>query len=852
MTTPMFRSVLPHEPPLPADTLLGYLLVQGALSPTKLDREAPVDRPSSYDYWAEHRDAFATSLHQQLASVLGDPTCNLVQPTLLLDPTPPYTKFRLFFSSLTAARTAATLLRRLSPSQLCCAQQQSSPYLVATAERPFHVTLLTTQPLPEPSWKRTSPPKFRRLVSRPDVDESVVEAERQTTRFVVLSQLLSSTTTTTSDAIQASIRAAVAPFDTSPGDGVEVFVPVTTNKKPIRSCHVGMRSAKDARAVVDGLQGRTIRLLGPNNNNNDIVMSSAVFVDYAAVTDRSAARGAKDAAFPARGEPTRPQCTSVTAHVDIPGLVLVPNVVTEAEEAALVAILTGPQAPWAPSQRTMTFGTSLKRAVQHYGYVFDYQTANVLRNREVEGADCPPLPGLEHEEEDIASLMSQWVAGGLGWKVLAGVVERTREQAFGDAKKRFPQLNQITVNCYQPGEGIGTHIDTPSAFSDGLLSISLNSGCVMEFRKGDTKKLVYLPRRSLLLMSGDARYSWEHMIVTRKTDTVDGEVLPRGLRVSLTLRTAIDLQGQPLPRVESSRFPPVWGSAIRGNDMGEEDPLATPDCERKHVHAVYDAIATQWHHTRGKRGVLWPGATSFLKQLPRGSIVADVGCGDGKYFPAIWEAGSYVIGTDISEPLLRTALPNKSNEPAGYIVVPASRTVDAARAHLRDRPAIAVADCMNIPLRTNSCDSAICIAVLHHLSTFERRKRCLQELVRIVRPGGLINIQAWAIDQDATSRRKFAANDVFVPFNAQPKYLQIQAQKSPEQTSESKSTADKYSEAFQNADYDENKGLVVFRRYCHLYKRGELEDIVKEVEHAEVTESGFESGNYYIILRVVE
>ena len=139
MATPMFRSVLPHEPPLPADTLLGYLLV-GALSPTKLDREAPVDHPSSYDYWAEYRDAFATSLHQQLASVLGDPTCNLVQPTLLLDPTPPYTKFRLFFSSLTAACTAATLLRRLSPSQLCA--QQSSPYLVATAERPFHVTKL--------------------------------------------------------------------------------------------------------------------------------------------------------------------------------------------------------------------------------------------------------------------------------------------------------------------------------------------------------------------------------------------------------------------------------------------------------------------------------------------------------------------------------------------------------------------------------------------------------------------------------------------------------------------------------------------------------------------------------------
>ena len=75
--------------------------------------------------------------------------------------------------------------------------------------------------------------------------------------------------------------------------------------------------------------------------------------------------------------------------------------------------------------------------------------------------------------------------------------------------------------------------------------------------------------------------------------------------------------------------------------------LITPSTESKHVHEVYDAIATQWHHTRGKRGVLWPGATNFLEKIPKGSVVADVGCGDGKYFSAIWEYGSYVIGTDI-------------------------------------------------------------------------------------------------------------------------------------------------------------------------------------------------------------
>ncbi|EEC51757.1 predicted protein, partial [Phaeodactylum tricornutum CCAP 1055/1] len=220
--------------------------------------------------------------------------------------------------------------------------------------------------------------------------------------------------------------------------------------------------------------------------------------------------------------------------------------------------------------------------------------------------------------------------------------------------------------------------------------------------------------------------------------------------------------------------------------------------ERDHVHAVYNAVATQWHHTRGRRGVLWPGATQFLQQLPPGSVVADVGCGDGKYFPAIWEAGSYVIGK--------------------------------LRKHLSRRPAIMVADCMSVPFRDNSCDAAICIAVMHHLSTRERRVRCIAELVRIVKPGGLINIQAWAMEQEQGSRRKFATNDVFVPFNAQPKYLQLTF----------------------NADFDERKGLVVFKRYCHMYREGEMEQLVSEVPNAQLSGSGVESGNHFVIIKVLD
>jgi len=208
-------------------------------------------------------------------------------------------------------------------------------------------------------------------------------------------------------------------------------------------------------------------------------------------------------------------------------------------------------------------------------------------------------------------------------------------------------------------------------------------------------------------MSKDARYDWEHMIVTRMTDTRNGEVLSRKLRVSLTLRTALSEDGKSyLPLVESSDYPPVWGKSSLSNE------LATPTCERNHVHKVYDAIATQWHHTRGKRGVLWPGATCFLQRLAPGSIIADVGCGDGKYFPAIWEAGSFVIGTDISEPLLRTAIKSCVNSDDD---IPETCRISEHRVHLTDRPAMIVADCMSVPLRSSCCDGAICIAVLHHL-----------------------------------------------------------------------------------------------------------------------------------------
>ena len=778
-----------------------------------------------------------------------------------------------------------------------------------------------------------------------------------------------------SQCIQDGLRSSLSVLDSS-GCGVELFMKTDTSQKNQKKknsslvaqssiynhFHVGMRSQEDAVRLVTDWQGKRmditcqlpatfVSLFWNHVNPEDEAHShflptvtitiNKLFLDYADVLlpkrIRNQLSSHSTETQQGKGLPSRSECTPTTSHIHIPGLHVLPNYISAEEEQVLMAVLTGPTAPWAQPQYTPS-GGQIKRRVQHYGYVFDYESADVLRRdggRSEEVECCPPLPVVEMKgdiglnDADLEEWIAKMVCDRMGWEVLAGVIERTRRKDFGDflvpeemlddqmgslslnssngeadgngakntteaiarnydaanpqplqhasAKKvTYSSINQLTINEYIPGQGIGSHVDTETAFADGLLIITLNGGIVMEFRKvdQDTRKLVYLPPRSLILLSGDARYKWEHMIVSRTTDTVDGEVIPRKLRVSLTLRTALTApvegkQATALQPFKTSIFPPYWGQSsdadkndgsIKPSTITRSD-LITPSTESKHVHAVYDAIATQWHHTRGKRGVLWPGATQFLENLPPGSVVADVGCGDGKYFSAILGADSYVIGTDISEALLRTASSAEKNggTESGRKTVegPQYQQLSDDKSSLSLNPAVAVADCIHLPIRTDSCDAAICIAVMHHLSTRGRRIRCLEELARVVKVGGLINVQAWALEQEEDSKRKFHGADVLVPFNAQPKYLQASESKKEisannNQAVNGKGVAQMLSESFDGADFDNKKNLVIFQRYCHMYRRGELEELVAEIPNLQLVESAYEKGNHVVLLRVCD
>jgi alkylated DNA repair dioxygenase AlkB len=95
--------------------------------------------------------------------------------------------------------------------------------------------------------------------------------------------------------------------------------------------------------------------------------------------------------------------------------------------------------------------------------------------------------------------------------------------------------NQLGVNEYLPGQGIAGHVDF---LGGSVVSLSLGSGCVMEFTRDDLPYApwVYLPRRSIVVLTGEARHDWKHGIPRRKSDVVNGKSLPRSRRVSITFR----------------------------------------------------------------------------------------------------------------------------------------------------------------------------------------------------------------------------------------------------------------------------------------------------------------------------
>jgi alkylated DNA repair dioxygenase AlkB len=110
--------------------------------------------------------------------------------------------------------------------------------------------------------------------------------------------------------------------------------------------------------------------------------------------------------------------------------------------------------------------------------------------------------------------------------------------------------NQCLVNEYIANQGISCHVEDPRAFGEVISSLSLSGSCYMTMRScpelGDQKETrIFLERRSLLILSEDARYKWKHGITCTRIlpDPSLGCTFKRGKnyrRVSLTFRKVLE------------------------------------------------------------------------------------------------------------------------------------------------------------------------------------------------------------------------------------------------------------------------------------------------------------------------
>lgn len=142
------------------------------------------------------------------------------------------------------------------------------------------------------------------------------------------------------------------------------------------------------------------------------------------------------------------------------------------------------------------------------------------------------------------------------------------------------------------------------------------------------------------------------------------------------------------------------------------------------VHRTYDRIAEHFAQTREYP---WPEVESFLADRAA-AVAVDVGCGNGRHTELLAERADRAVGVDASRGLLREA-----RERA------AEREFDAE---------FVAGDAAGLPLRDDAAGLAVYVATVHHLRTRDARVASLDELARVLAPGGAAVVSAWSTEHD--------------------------------------------------------------------------------------------------------
>lgn len=147
--------------------------------------------------------------------------------------------------------------------------------------------------------------------------------------------------------------------------------------------------------------------------------------------------------------------------------------------------------------------------------------------------------------------------------------------------------------------------------------------------------------------------------------------------------------------------------------------------EQNNVKDVYEEIASHFDNTRTYK---WPWINEFLNNFKEQQLIYDIGCGNGRNMINNRKHINF-IGIDNC---------------IKFIDICRQKNLNVVNSNIT-----------NIPLKNNTADAIICIAVLHHLSNPQNRLTAILEMKRVLKPNGKILLSVWSKNQPSKTRRTF-------------------------------------------------------------------------------------------------
>jgi ubiquinone/menaquinone biosynthesis C-methylase UbiE len=129
-----------------------------------------------------------------------------------------------------------------------------------------------------------------------------------------------------------------------------------------------------------------------------------------------------------------------------------------------------------------------------------------------------------------------------------------------------------------------------------------------------------------------------------------------------------------------------------------------------------------WDKDYCARGRLWAGGVKDLPDLPEGSAVLELGCGNGKTLSAMLGQPWRIVALDVS-----------------------LAAVKLSRMHSADRGAFLTADASHLPFQDESFDSIFAFHVLGHM-LLPGRKMMASEAFRVLKDQGILFFRDFGLD----------------------------------------------------------------------------------------------------------